>query len=555
MIDWLKWCRLCGSEESFCAIEQGSDLMTIINRCFTILDSSSLCLCGNCYEFVANLQNFCSKVVEVDKMYKELFSGYVSHEEGLRDIRLKYGLTTKIPLESVKKESKLAENTEETEIPDKRRRSQRKIGKTTTEYPIKAEETTQLDFNSEEKFNNSDKSLDIDQEIERMIDQGTDSDNDEHGNPYEMSETGVDDAESKPKTDQKKFECEVCQKSYSRRQTLEEHVRLKHGSEQDFKFHCEICQRKFISEKKLKQHSISHLPANEKMVHPCPHCDKKFTKSVNVVAHIKAVHIGLRPFICESCGRPFQSKGALKDHQITHSDEHPWACSQCPKRFKNQARLKTHEDIHNTTSYICPHCGLALNTKRTLKMHLVVHSEEKKYKCNYCGNEFKRSKALKNHLILHTGLRPYSCPFCNKTFANGSNCRSHKKKAHPDELKALEASGLKSTVEIPRIEMLQPKKISNFEQEISNGLQMTEQHAITLPSLATIDNLPLQATTQSSLSQIQVIDMQHPIIHQQQQMTQVITQIPSTNAATYHVPVTMLSIIEHPSIETKHEPV
>lgn len=160
----------------------------------------------------------------------------------------------------------------------------------------------------------------------------------------------------------------------------------------------------------------------------------RFTKSVNVVAHIKAVHIGLRPFICESCGRSFQSKGALKDHQITHSDERPWACSQCPKRFKNQARLKTHEDIHNTTSYICPHCGLALNTKRTLKMHLVVHSNEKKYKCNYCGSEYKRSKALKNHLILHTGLRPYSCPFCNKTFANGSNCRSHKKKAHPGKI-------------------------------------------------------------------------------------------------------------------------
>lgn len=89
---------------------------------------------------------------------------------------------------------------------------------------------------------------------------------------------------------------------------------------------------------------------------------------------------------------------------------------------------------------------------------MVVHSDQKKYKCQYCGNEYKRSKALKNHLILHTGLRPYSCPFCDKTFANGSNCRSHKKKAHPLELAQLEASGQPTRVtNIPKLEHLQPK--------------------------------------------------------------------------------------------------
>lgn len=121
-------------------------------------------------------------------------------------------------------------------------------------------------------------------------------------------------------------------------------------------------------------------------------------------------------------------------------------------------RFQTHEDSHKHTMYVCPHCGLQLNTKRTLKMHMVVHSDQKRFKCQYCGNEYKRSKALKNHLILHTGLRPYTCPFCEKTFANGSNCRSHKKKAHPVELAELEASGQKlPTANIPKMEHLQPR--------------------------------------------------------------------------------------------------
>lgn len=46
-----------------------------------------------------------------------------------------------------------------------------------------------------------------------------------------------------------------------------------------------------------------------------------------------------------------------------------------------------------------------------------------------------------------------------QTFANGSNCRSHKKKAHPTELAAYEASGksVNSSLNIPRLDQLQPK--------------------------------------------------------------------------------------------------
>lgn len=144
--------------------------------------------------------------------------------------------------------------------------------------------------------------------------------------------------------------------------------------------------------------------------------------------------------VCGECGKACTTKGSLKEHLILHSDDRPMQCSHCPKTFKNQQRLRIHEDTHTDTAYICPLCGLQLNTKRTLTMHMVVHSEVKKFKCEYCGKEYKRAKALKAHLVIHTGLRPYTCPFCSKTFANGSNCRTHKRKAHPEELMELEAA-------------------------------------------------------------------------------------------------------------------
>lgn len=175
------------------------------------------------------------------------------------------------------------------------------------------------------------------------------------------------------------------------------------------KLQCSKCSKKFQSERKLKHHEQIHLPNDKKQLFPCPYpeCNKSFTKSINVQAHVKSIHHKQRDSQCDVCGKVCSTKGALKEHQITHSDQYPFACKFCFKKFKNLPRLKTHEDIHSITQYICNVCGISLNTKRTLKMHMVVHSDQKKFKCQYCGSCFKRSKALKNHLILHSGLRPY----------------------------------------------------------------------------------------------------------------------------------------------------
>ncbi|KFB38477.1 AGAP009010-PA-like protein [Anopheles sinensis] len=227
-------------------------------------------------------------------------------------------------------------------------------------------------------------------------------------------------------------------------------------------FQCGICLKTFNSCSLMKEHEDTHFPKHN-LYFPdneftCPICDKKFRRAINVKAHVRLVHDGIKPFICEECGRAFGSKGALKEHYVVHSDARPFKCPKCPLTFKNQSRLKTHEDVHNETHYICPYCGLQLKTKRTLNMHMLVHSDLRKHKCEYCGKEYKRSKALKIHLILHTGLRPYQCQFCDQTFTNGSNCRSHKKKHHPHELAALEAAGGHAPASnIPKLESLKPK--------------------------------------------------------------------------------------------------
>ncbi|PSN42181.1 hypothetical protein C0J52_09858 [Blattella germanica] len=233
--------------------------------------------------------------------------------------------------------------------------------------------------------------------------------------------------------------CTKCEKAFHRRALYDIHI-LSHVPKEEQPFVCCKCARRFHCEALLRQHERVHLPREERLIYPCDICSKKFSSKSAVSAHLKAVHFGERPFVCDQCGHSFTSKGILQEHLTIHSDETPFKCTQCKKSFKTKYRLKIHSDTHRETPYQCPVCPLQLSTRRTLRMHLVVHRDTKAYQCATCGKAFRRAKDLKNHHNLHTGRRPYTCTFCPRTFANGSNCRSHKRRMHPEELRLYEAS-------------------------------------------------------------------------------------------------------------------
>ena len=254
-----------------------------------------------------------------------------------------------------------------------------------------------------------------------------------------------------------RYECKECKRKYKNPNIYRKHMKSIHDVviENLPDFMCSVCNKDCFTESRLKLHMRHHLPDEEKLSVPCPYCDRKFSQVGAMRQHVNGIHHQMKPFICDQCGRACKTMAALTEHKLVHTNECPFECEVCHKRFKNKPRLKSHMDIHTQLLYKCPDCGLELNTKRTLLQHRLVHSEEKRFKCEFCDAAFKRSKALKNHLILHTGLRPYKCNFCDRTFSNGSNCRAHKKRAHPKELAEEEATGkVAERVPIPKLEEL-----------------------------------------------------------------------------------------------------
>ncbi|KAH8420908.1 hypothetical protein KR222_009081 [Zaprionus bogoriensis] len=237
-----------------------------------------------------------------------------------------------------------------------------------------------------------------------------------------------DDADVECSTKRRNMECSWCGKLYHNPTSYQKHLQLG-------------CRR---VEQRTKLDKNTY----------CELCNKTLSSAAALRMHKEGMHDNAKPFICDHCGKQLKTITALNEHKLVHTDERPFSCAICRAGFKNRARLKVHYQIHEEPSFICNICGKKLQTRRTWNMHKLVHSEERKFKCDVCGALFKRSKTLKTHLLSHTGLRPYVCNYCGQTFACNANCRAHKVKKHPNELKKEEGEGLSSRLSVPTLDEL-----------------------------------------------------------------------------------------------------
>jgi len=189
------------------------------------------------------------------------------------------------------------------------------------------------------------------------------------------------------------------------------------------RFQCNVCYRSYSTKWNLKQHQRVH---DESKAFKCTECSKVFSNKILLKSHM-LIHTGEKPFECRGCGKRFNKKGNLKKHELVHTEERKFKCALCPhdKWFKDKDQLQKHMKYHQKPTFECATCKQMFHTRALLNQHAKLHDENNKHKCNQCGKMFTCNSILRVHMLTHSEERPFKCNFCKKGFKSKNQLLMH----------------------------------------------------------------------------------------------------------------------------------
>lgn len=133
--------------------------------------------------------------------------------------------------------------------------------------------------------------------------------------------------------------------------------------------------------------------------HQCSVCNKSFSRKSNLVDHLR-LHANMRPYECDICQAKFVQSGNLKAHMRVHTKERPFECSICGKTYNQSGALKVHIRIHtNERNFKCDTCGKAFTNASDRNKHARVHDESSQFSCTFCNRAFAQRVNWKLHMV------------------------------------------------------------------------------------------------------------------------------------------------------------
>ncbi|XP_046560922.1 uncharacterized protein LOC124269967 [Haliotis rubra] len=227
------------------------------------------------------------------------------------------------------------------------------------------------------------------------------------------------------------FKCQGCDKTFSRKDSLQRHVlRCRPDLADQYKIYdCKNCKKTFATKLGLENHYLNC--AN----YSCEKCRVAFFKIEHLEKHVcegTVVHDGASvQFPCQECGKTFASINYLRRHEESHKGA--FSCSRCDKSFSRKEEQKLHEHLcfaqhhlETNTEVECSICHSVFTEAKAYRDHHHEHSHP--FKCEKCGKRFIKIGTLTTHTCQETVVdedNPFSCDLCMKTFRTEKYLQRH----------------------------------------------------------------------------------------------------------------------------------
>ncbi|XP_019932622.3 zinc finger protein 431 [Aedes albopictus] len=203
-------------------------------------------------------------------------------------------------------------------------------------------------------------------------------------------------------------ECRICYRRFIDEKGLKQHQQRLYMPKRHV---CTVCGMKFAVASECKRHEAEHVGQEKK--YECDQCDKAFYHRDQLKAHVKR-HSATREFMCNICGQSYMQRHNLQAHMLKHEGKLPFECDICKKAFRVKAKLIYHKRVHSgERPFACRYCEQAFADSTNRLRHEMSHTGVKPYKCDYCEKTFITKRLKRDHEKTHSkNLRPQnSYPF------------------------------------------------------------------------------------------------------------------------------------------------
>ncbi|KAJ8928641.1 hypothetical protein NQ314_018734 [Rhamnusium bicolor] len=131
-------------------------------------------------------------------------------------------------------------------------------------------------------------------------------------------------------------------------------------------------------------------------------------------------------FKCDQCDRVCSTKKLLKKHLLIHTQERKFSCETCGKLFRHRYEVTAHKKSHNKPTFQCDICSKMFIHKSHLNVHRKKHLGEYTAFCKNCHIGFVSLTSFKIHRNTHHDNLQLVCDNCGAKLSTLSALKEHK---------------------------------------------------------------------------------------------------------------------------------